>query len=143
MLGAHRPPSRRRQAGARAVVLGERPAGWVELIPPVGPISYRGKSYKKSHLSVQPLPCRATVFPLSWPPWWAEQHGCSLGRSEPPAHVRPARQATPPRSPLWAPSASTQEAAILQGAVFCHTSLGPPFAFSDPSLPVSSSSYPL
>lgn len=122
--GSHHPfpAGGKGRALARSVVLGERLARWVELTPPVGTISYRGKSYKKPLLSVWPLPCQATSPLRVSLIGWAEQGCSSLVYSEPPAYVRTAKQGTPPRSHLCHLSASTQEAAVQQGAIFCHTS---------------------
>lgn len=146
--GSHHPfpAGGKGRALARSVVLGERLARWVELTPPVGTVSYRGKSYKKPHLSVWPLPCHATSPLRVSLIGWAEQGCCSLVYSEPPAYVRTAKQSTPPRSHLCHLSASTQEAAVQQGAIFCRTSqpLWAPFhptqAFTGHSSPILSDS---
>lgn len=90
-------PSRGKgRAVVGAVVLGERLASWVELTPPVGPISYRGKSSKKLLLSAWPLPCRATSTLSVVVLGWAEQDCRSLVDSELPVFSRITRQATPP-----------------------------------------------
>ena len=70
--GSHHPfPAKgNSRAVVRTVVLGERLASWVELTAPVGPISYRGKSYKKAHLSGQPAAALAVhLSPPRWPLW--------------------------------------------------------------------------
>lgn len=93
-----------------------RPASWVRLTPPVGPISYRGKSCNKPNLSVQPLPCQSTTSPSCLALAGQSSSAAAWCILSPSRCQHSWAGYTPFRSHPQPPSVSTQEVTVQQEA---------------------------